>query len=743
MRHHRLWQAHPFRVVIALVCLSALAVALVAPTAAQPATGPLLRLHRGSDGGRAGGDLAAATALQAVAAEVAIIQFAGPITIADRAALERSGAKILEYLPDFAYLVRGDAVELATAAALPGVYRRVPMLVADKFAPALLHALSAGTLAKTLRVNVLAWPGHERELAAALAEQGLDTRQPLSAAQLLMAAQLPELRWIEPAFAPRLLNDRAREIIGVPAVWEELGLYGAGQIVAVADSGLDTGVTETLSADFAGRIVATQVLSTGGSLADELGHGTHVTGTLAGSGALSGALPAEHRYNGSFAGVAPEASLVIQAFETNASGQVQGLGNDPYPIFARAYAEGARIHSDSWGGPTGVPFLDPEGYFGGYTTPAERTDAFVWEHPDMAIFFAAGNSGNDGDYALQFCLPNGDGWIDEDSLAAPGTAKNVITVGASESVRLQGNLTTLTWKDFDPTCYGREPLASDLLSDNANGMAAFSSRGPVDDGRVKPDLVAPGTSIVSSRSHHPSALSLWGEYSANPHYVVAGGTSMATPLVAGAAVLVREWLGRQGMANPSAAALKAMLLNTTTDIAPGQYVVAGRQEIPSARPNSVAGWGRTSLEFLRTPAPYQFWLDDHTAGLVSGELVRYTSSARRPLTVRSSAQSLRVMLVWTDPPASLSAARQLVNDLDLVVRGPNGQEYRGNGTATPDRVNNVEGVVIEQPQLGSYSIEVQAYNVPIRAQPFALVVSGHLEGESSIYRVALPFLAQP
>jgi subtilisin family serine protease len=256
-------------------------------------------------------------------------------------------------------------------------------------------------------------------------------------------------------------------------------------------------------------------------------------------------------------------------------------------------------------------------------------------------------------------------------------------------------------------------------------MAAFSSRGPTDDGRVKPDIVAPGTNIISNKSHYPGANALWGQ-AENEHYVFSGGTSMATPLVAGAGVLVREWLTKRGIANPSAAAVKATLLNTARDMAPGQYGTGATQEIPNERPNNVAGWGRADLGFLSTPPPYGFWVDDRATGLATGQSINYTHSEAQPLQVTDSSQPLRVLLTWTDPPASLSAARQLVNDLDLVVTGPDGKKYFGNNNADGDRINNVEGVVITNPPVGKYTVEVRGYNVPIETQPYALAIGGSL-----------------
>ena len=693
----------------------------------QPPT-PLLRLHRDEFDAKAVDQQAAIASLAAAPGPYAIIQLHGPVTVADRVALEQTGLKLLEYLPDFAYLVQGTPDQLEAAACLPQVYARTSFTLADKLAPSLLQAVTRGD--RDLgQLRVMRWPEGQ-----GVSSQGLQTLEVQEQTipqltELLQLAAQDSVRWIEPVTQPRIFNDRARAIMQIEPAWQNRQLFGTGQVIAVADSGLDTGDLTTLSPDFAGRIVATQILSPVVSdWGDNFGHGTHVAGSVAGAGVQSGANPLQHQYTGSFAGIAPEAGLVIQAFDAAADGTVIGLDPDYYQLFAQAYGAGARLHTNSWGDPTG-PENDPEAKYGGYPLGAQRTDQFVWEHPDMAIFFAAGNEGVDGTPfelipGLPICL-DGNGVVDEDSLFYPATAKNVITVGAAESNRSNSGLGSLPWFALS-LCFGSDPIAFDLIANNVNGMAAFSSRGPTDDGRVKPDIVAPGTNIVSNRSHYPGASTLWGAYETNSNYAYSGGTSMATPLTAGAGVLVRQWLTGRGLTSPSAAAIKAVLLNTTRDIAPGQYGTGSTQEIPFDRPNSVSGWGRVDLGFIDAPPSYTLWVDDHTTGLVTEQVINYTHTATRSLDVTSSSQPLRVMLTWTDPPASLSAAVQLVNDLDLTVTGPDGDTYYGNNVASGDRTNNVEGVVINNPPVGQYQIQVSALNVPVASQPYALAVAGPL-----------------
>lgn len=660
-----------------------------------------------------------------------IIQFNAPITPADRAALQQSGVKILEYIPDYAYLVEGAEAQLEAATRQPSVYRSVPFTAADKLSPGLLMALDGASETLT-NVQLFDWNG------ALLA-----SHDALTAEQLLTLAANPTVRWAEQHQPAVLFNDEARQIGHVESVWQDLGLYGAGQIVGIADSGLDTGNFATISPDFApSRIAAGIALVDGESWNDNFGHGTHVAGSLLGAGVQSGANPATKAYEGSYAGMAPEASVVVQAFEVGSDGSLSGLDEDFSTLFAQAYDEGARIHSNSWGGATGE---SGDAQYGGYPFGAQRTDAFVWDNPDMAIFVAAGNSGTDGAPAA-FCL-DGDGVVDPDSMASPGVAKNVITVGASENLRPSGGAADLNW--FLIGCFFFPPIAFDTVSNDPTGMAAFSSRGPTDDGRIKPDLVAPGTNVISNRSHVPGANPLWAAHESNEHYVYSGGTSMATPIAAGMGTLLRQWLNDQGIANPTAALLKALLLNGAANIAPGQYDEGATQEIPTAWPNSVAGWGRADLGFLTDGAERPFWFIENNAGLETGETQVYTDTVSTPLTVVSSDQSLRIHLVWTDPPASLSAAKQLVNDLDLRVIAPDGTLLYGNGVDGGDRINNVEGLVIDTPQTGTYTITVRAHNVPLGPQPYAIAVSGPLATDDTpnppggeTYFIYMPLVAK-
>ena len=501
----------------------------------------------------------------------------------------------------------------------------------------------------------------------------------------------PAVQYIEPAvYRYTTMNDIATTttFINATTAWNTYGLTGKGQIIGHCDSGLDRGVEHLLHPDFTNRIRAAYSFRADGKWDDPDGHGTHTAGSLLGNGSASA---------GQFKGVAYEAEIVHQSAYAGLG--ALGIPTNLYTVFTQPHADGARIHSDSWGSSQNA---------GRYSANAHDVDRFVWDNKDMVIVFAAGNAGVD---------ENADGVIDHDGgISTPATAKNIITVGAAESARTPGTggYTDMPW-GFGAweVRFPVNPIHDDLISESWDGvhlgMAAMSSRGPCADGRIKPDVVAPGTDIVSCRSR-VGQWDLWGQY--NSFYNFSGGSSMATPLVAGAAALLREYCAEHaGLTNPSAALVKALLVSGARSLSPGQYGYGTYRDVPGASPDPVEGWGMIdlghSLEFLQC---------DDSESLATGDTRAY------PIPV-SSDEYLHATLVWTDRPGTPGAGKAIVNDLDVVIIGPAGSTNYANNGASPDKVNTVETVGISPPTDGTYTVEVHAHSVmPPEPQPFALVI---------------------
>jgi hypothetical protein len=262
------------------------------------------------------------------------------------------------------------------------------------------------------------------------------------------------------------------------------------------------------------------------------------------------------------------------------------------------------------------------------------------------------------------------------------------------------------------------------VSDNPNGLAAFSSRGPTNDGRIKPEIVAPGTNVISARSHFPSARY---PFNYDSNYAYDSGTSMATPMISGMAALTRQWLADYRVTSaPSSALLRALLLNGATDIGPGQYGASGIAEIGPAWPNNAEGWGRAS--FAATVG-----LDsDRSVWFAEGAGLRTLDTAEYHLQV-AAGQPLHVTLSWTDYPGTPLSAKALVDNLDLEVVLPDGvTTLHGNSAADlpllcqdingADTCNTNESVLVEAPVSGVYTLRVRAAVVsPLAgAQPFAI-----------------------
>ena len=180
-------------------------------------------------------------------------------------------------------------------------------------------------------------------------------------------------------------------------------------------------------------------------------------------------------------------------------------------------------------------------------------------------------------------------------------------------------------------------------------------------------------------------------------YTLSGGTSMATPLVAGCAALVRQTLVQSGTSEPSAELVKAILINSA-DAHSG------------LRPNHLAGWGLVNLR-RAIGADYAF---DFESTLKEDETMTYEFD------VAAGSSELRLALVWADPPKDT-----LVNDLDLSVESPAGEKTIAVDLAgDPDHTNNVEGIDIPNPAPGTWKVTVSAHSVrQTDEQPYAIVVS--------------------
>ena len=454
-----------------------------------------------------------------------------------------------------------------------------------------------------------------------------------------------------------LLNDYARSISRIDAMTVAMPGLNGSGEVAALS---DSGL-DSDHGDFDNRV--RQIYHNFGpdnSASDmNSGHGTHVSASMLGDG--SGA--------GSTRGVAPGATFHFYQLEHDASGNLARWGS-LYDMFRHSWQANARVQSNSWGAQLAG---------GDYTSDSRSADAFAHDYEDFLILFAAGNEGSQG----------------SGSVAPPSTGKNVLTVGASTT--------------------GRPGTPS------SGQIASFSSIGPTDDGRIKPDIVAPGVSICSARAWEasapgPSCSSARHSDGTTPLYMSADGTSSSTPIVGGAALLARQFLREQlGINQPHAALVKALLINRASDL--------GTSDIP----NADEGWGQLDLEQSLDPTSGLISLNtfqDTTQSLTPGYAYVYTYDL-------DVSYGLDVTLTWMDAEGSASAAQsapRLMNDLDLVVIAPDGTEYKGNDFAnglsttggTKDALNNVERVRLDSGAAGNWSIRVE--HAGGASQSYAIVI---------------------
>ena len=734
-----------------------------------------------------------------------LVQFVGPVKPEWYAELEATGVRVVNYIPNNAYLVYGDTASLNKLASWAVVadhvqwqgeyqpqHKMSPELTSKAYSREAQErngGLARGGSATTGtagaqqtnsyaavqlvkdpqannatidQVNTLAGAQSIASQYDIAAYVNLTVKLPQSLTADAFAKQLasrPDIVSIAPYLLPRKFDERQNIIVAgnltgtAPTPGNYLTYLGDKGItqaqfassnfsVNVVDSGIDNATTNPnhfalrTSGDLslASRVVFNRLEGTpnaGSSLQGCDGHGNlnaHIvagfvpTGTVGGVnyGAFPHADASGFRYGLGVAPFVKVGSTVI--FDPNS------FTFPSYPsIESKAYNDGARISTNSWGASTG----------GAYTSDSQAYDFLVRDaQPTGAPFTAAGNqemvivfaAGNDGSGA--------------NTVGNPGTAKNVITAGASENVHPFGAADQCGTPDSE--------------ANSAFDVVGFSSRGPCDDGRVKPDLMAPG-SHISGGVFQASATATGnglaggcftaGGVCAGPgtsnfwplsqqFYTASSGTSHSTPAIAGAAALVRQRFINQSLTPPTPAMTKAALLNTAS-------YMNGTGANDNLFSNN-QGMGLLNLnkffDLFSTPTV----LRDQ----ISGDTFTATGQQRVITgTISDSTKPFRVTLAWTDAPGS-TTGNAYVNNLDLeVVVG--GQTYKGNvftggfsstGGAADAR-NNVESVIIPAGVTGNFAVFVKATNIAGDGVPnsggaldqdFALVIYNGVQATAPI-----------
>ncbi|HEX9708824.1 MAG TPA: S8 family serine peptidase [Candidatus Thermoplasmatota archaeon] len=612
-----------------------------------------------------------------------IVQLSGdrvPAGTLDR--LKATGAQYNAYLPDNAFLLKATALQRLALARLDVVRAIVPYEPYFRVDPSFLEPAAAAT-GGTVRVDIETFGAPRTAEARVLAVGGtvvetkvFGTLAEVPRAALPAVASHPNVVWVQP-YAPRQVDNQHSAIIQgarqpTDGTWDPAsmtlwsfnpatgGFEGyTGRNVTVAVS--DTGVDMTHPA-FSGKLVFYDGMGST-DLRDTYGHGTHTAGTVLGNGAWR-ANDSAIAVPGLFAGIAPDAMLLVQDWSGS------GASSDDARMARGNAIYGAVISSNSWSSGDR------------YDSSARAYDAYARDSwPDTPS-----NSSSDGAQPVLYFFSAGNAGAAR-SIGSPAHAKNVIAVGSTGD-----NYAGVNWDQ----------------------ISGFSSRGPSDDGRIKPELVAPGSSVRSATSTQGSWI--YGGHPYGDSYGPLSGTSMSCPGAAGAAAVLWEYYRTNIGTDPSPEMAKAIMINGATEMS--GYKVPGPDQ----------GFGRINLttSLLQTAERVHQWYD-RPANLATDDEWVYTFA------VADTLEPFAVTLAWTDEPAAAGANPILVNNLDLYVVDPNGDVLYGNSmtdagvsikNGAADTLNNVEKVKVAQPARGYYEVHVSAKNVPVGTQDFALAVRG-------------------
>ncbi len=587
-----------------------------------------------------------------------IMQFDRPLLDQEKERLADDGVELLSYIPNLAYTVKLTREIDETLINQHNIRWFGEIFPDDKISP-LITALGIGDWARReggrAKFTVVLHKDEDINFWSQEFERLYDA-EITGLARTINAIELivPELAylsiseqdaviWIEQQDPPPVVTNN---IARINTRAEELqaapyNLTGDGVIVAEWDGGQ----VDNSHGDLVGRVMQQD----NETLSD---HATHVAGTVLGSGAEQG---------GTYRGMAPGAMLLSHLWWRSSS--------ELETEYDEAILNGALVSTNSWG--MGVPSPSEsscQSSLGYYASANAILDEAIRGNVGFGPISICWSAGNERSSAAQYC--GFIGWTYH-TIGVYGCGKNLITVGA-------------------------------LASGNSE-MTDFSSWGPTDDGRIKPDVCGPGCSLRSC--------------AVGGGYWNACGTSMSTPATAGTIALMLEALHTSGLPLTTVlpSTIKGILINTAVDL--------GLSGLPNG-PDYAFGHGKVD----GVAAVDKIVIGDPS---YLENIIATGTTHQYDLTVPGGAGKLKVTLVWDDPGGVGIAGKDLINDLDLELVDPFSSEYKpwvlnpalpsAAATTGIDRTNNVETVEIASPTPGLWKARVSGFNVPSGPQNYSLV----------------------
>lgn len=596
-----------------------------------------------------------------------VIQFPGPVRPEWKRSAERAGAEFLWYLPRYAFIARIPTARVAAVAALDDVRWLGLYQPAWKLSPGVEN---------TTGVQSLIVVFHYAEDGGAMLDQlaslgaynfvpefnawNKSVRVDVDASAIADIARLRGVYWVEP-WGEITPDNQDCQWVGqhgysasdtTRTIWHR-GVSGRGLIIGLTDTPM--WMNHNAVRDTAGGSNVPgpthRKVVAYRGTQGSDSHGTHTSGTIVGDDDYVGGTSWHD-------GVAKHARLFFQNYSA--------LGGWDMNTWFRGPDSGLNVQVDSLRALNHSMSLSRKDTFNRYIFSDMTADQFVWNHRKFTHCNSMGNYGTN-------------------QMGHPVIAKSIISVGAT------------------------------MNGTSCRSIATFTSRGPTQDGRRKPQLVAPGDNIYSNSNSNAAG------------YVSMSGTSMSTPNMTGTVALIRQYF-RMGF-YPTGDPATGTPMEISAALNKAVAIVGADNDISGYTvPDNNVGWGRIDLDSSLYFAGDEsmLWVTDDTVGLQTGDSAVFT------VNVSGDGRPFRATLCWSDYPGTMQAALILVNNLDLLVVSPGGTEYKGNvysgGQSLPggifDTLNVEECVRVNSPEIGVWTVKVHARNIPQGPQPFALATIG-------------------